>query len=95
MDSCRCCSASRATKTRRLASLAAWALPGGLLAIMPKCPLCVAAYVAMATGLGLSFSAAWILRWGLIAGCVSILLGLVVRQGYRWFATRHVSKVST
>lgn len=94
MSSCRCCRAPRATATRRIANLAAWALPGGLLAIMPKCPLCVAAYVAMATGLGVSFSAAWMLRWGLIAGCVSILAGLTVRQSYRWYIAHGVSEES-
>lgn len=45
----------------RLADLAAWTLPGVLLAATPKCPMCVAAYVALATGVGLSAAtASWL-----------------------------------
>ena len=52
-----------------------WGLPGLGLLFIPKCPLCVAAYVSMFTGLGLNYSEARWLRYGMIILCsASILL---------------------
>jgi hypothetical protein len=56
-----------------------WALPGTVLALMPKCPACLAAYIAMASGIGLSFSAAAALRWTLIGLCSGSLVFLAGR----------------
>ena len=65
--------------------LAAWLIPGMLLAFFPKCPLCVAGYVALATGLGVSLTAATYLRWTLLALCLASLgLEAVRHAGRRW-----------
>jgi hypothetical protein len=38
-----------------------WLLPAAILMLMPKCPLCVAGYVALFTGLGITvLTARWI-----------------------------------
>lgn len=63
-----CC---QQTKARRLAG---WLLPGGLLVLMPKCPVCLAGYVALFTGIGISLPAATWLRHGLIVCCISLLV---------------------
>ncbi|MCW1923939.1 hypothetical protein OKA05_15335 [Luteolibacter arcticus] len=68
------------TKARRLAG---WLIPGGLLVLMPKCPMCVAGYVALFTGLGISLPVATWLRYGLIACCVSLLLLRFLPRGLR------------
>ncbi len=60
--------------------LAGWLIPGTLLAFFPKCPLCVAGYVALATGLGISLTAATYLRWGLLVLCVASLGYMAIRR---------------
>ncbi len=45
----------------------AWLGPAALLLLVPKCPACLAAYIAAWTGLGLSVTAASYLRLGLLA----------------------------
>jgi len=58
-------------------------VPGAILALMPKCPLCVAAYLALATGIGISFTTAAYIRSALIAICILFLTCLVARQFLR------------
>jgi hypothetical protein len=63
----------------RLADTGAWVIPGVVLAILPKCPVCVAAYVAVGTGVGISLTAASFLRTTVIALCVAALAFMVIR----------------
>lgn len=58
---------------RRAREFAGWIIPGTLLALMPKCPMCLAAYVALGTGLRISYSSAHNLRCMLTTLCVGIL----------------------
>lgn len=73
---------------RRGAEAAGWVVPGAVLALLPKCPACVAAYVAAATGLGLTFSAAAYLRTGLLVGAVTVATFVAARRGLRWRRAR-------
>ncbi|HEV8492965.1 MAG TPA: hypothetical protein VGR76_11880 [Candidatus Angelobacter sp.] len=64
----------------------AWAkcsLPTLILVLLPKCPACLAAYVALGTGISLSVAAASILRTLLIGVCVATL-AWVVAGTLRW-----------
>lgn len=58
----------------------AWIVPGTLLAVMPKCPICLAAYLALFTGMGIPLSAAGYLRTSLIAVCCISLVYLAIRR---------------
>jgi len=53
-------------------------LPALILALLPKCPACLAAYVALGTGISLSVAAASILRTLLIGACVATLTWVFV-----------------
>jgi hypothetical protein len=79
-----CCDAAGARKTatwvRRVREIFAWVLPSAVLVLVPKCPACLAAHVALWTGLGLSLSTATYLRWALLFLCVASLLFLIVKR---------------
>jgi hypothetical protein len=60
-----------------------WIAPSVGLALIPKCPVCVAAYVAALTGAGISIPMAARLRMGLIVLCVGALAYVAVRLGAR------------
>ncbi len=65
---------------RSCIGIAGWVVPSTILALMPKCPLCLAAYVAVGTGIALSATAAAFLRIALISLCAASLAYL----GMRW-----------
>ncbi|MBX3380649.1 MAG: hypothetical protein KF805_11195 [Phycisphaeraceae bacterium] len=76
---------------RHVVAFIEWALPITTLALVPKCPGCVAAYVLLFTGLGISFEAAAATRWTLIGLCVAALGYVLVKSARRvlaWFASR-------
>ena len=79
-----CCEAASGRKTptwaRRVSEILAWVLPSVLLALVPKCPACLAAHMALWTGLGLSLSTATYLRWALLLVCIASLLFLIVTR---------------
>jgi hypothetical protein len=68
---------------RRWFAAAEWLIPSVVLALMPKCPLCVAAYLAIATGIGVSTAVAGYLRTALILLCAAMLCIVAVRRAGR------------
>ena len=91
-----CCDTAEARKPpnwmQRVRGVSAWLLPSSILVLMPKCPVCLAAYVALWTGLGLSFSTATYLRWGLLFVCVATLFFLIVKSLVRMGAIRYLRR---
>jgi hypothetical protein len=80
-----------ASRLRRRGELAGWIVPSATLALLPKCPVCVAAYVALATGIGISLPIATYVRAILVAMCVAALV-FVTAKRLRGLFTRRVSQ---
>lgn len=81
---------------RKGAAVAGWVLPGAVLALMPKCPLCLAGYVVVLTGIGFSASTIEYARRGVVFVCVLCLAVLSARllwRGVRWRRRRNVKAV--
>jgi hypothetical protein len=56
-----------------------WLFPATVLVLIPKCPFCVAAYVAIFTGIGISVSTARWIQILMLALCLTSLAYLAVR----------------
>src|SRR5215469_12775160 len=80
MEDQQCCAARpRHSEPRgRLGELAGWVGSAAGLALMPKCPACVAAYLALGTGVGISLSAAAHLRTAFMVAGFALLVGFTV-----------------
>lgn len=77
------------SRMRRGGEIAGWLVPSVTLALLPKCPACVVAYVAVATGIGISLPTATYLRATLVVLCVASLSFIAARR-LRSFMARHV-----
>src|SRR5258708_34396586 len=86
-DRIRVSNPQRPTLVRRLFENAGWMVPGAILALLPKCPVCVATYAAIGTGIGFSLSATTYLRTLLVIMCLASLLYLAARGMRRSAAT--------
>lgn len=67
----------------RLCDAALWAVPAVVLALLPKCPVCLAAWIAVLSGIGVTLPVAASIRWALVAASVVAMACLAVRQAAR------------
>jgi hypothetical protein len=65
---------------RRSGEIAGWLVSSATLVFLPKCPACLAAYVALFSGVGISVASASNLRTSLLVLCVATLLCLAGRK---------------
>jgi len=69
-----------ASRLGRSGEVAGWVLPSITLALLPKCPVCVAAYIALFSGVGISVATATYLRTSLLILCVTVLACLALKR---------------
>ena len=74
------------TFVRWCLNLGEWLVPSAILVLLPKCPACLAAYIVMGTGIGLSLSTAHALQLLLIILCLASLAYLTARHWHRVIA---------
>jgi hypothetical protein len=60
-----------------------WLFPTTVLVLMPKCPLCVAMYVALFTGVGITVTTARWIQTFMLVFCLTSLGCLAVRYWFR------------
>jgi membrane protein implicated in regulation of membrane protease activity len=68
---------------RRAGEVAGWVVPGATLILLPKCPVCVAMYVALISGVSMSVASASKLRTSLLIVCIAIVTCLAVWRLWR------------
>lgn len=83
MSQPRCCEAETPPPRRGL-RIAGTVIPAAVLVLLPKCPACIVAYLAIGTGIGVTISTAAHLRTLLLVVCVACLVyvgaGYVLRR---------------
>ncbi len=80
---------SRPTSHRRRGlEIAGWIIPSATLALLPKCPACVAMYVALFSGVSVSFASASIVRTSLLVLSLTALFCLALMR-LCWLAARN------
>jgi hypothetical protein len=88
MRTLRCCSTATRDRDhfrrswslwRRGGTIAGWILPGATLALLPKCPVCVAAYLALVSGISISVTTAAYVRTSLLMMSATTLLCLSLK----------------
>ena len=85
----QCCTGGGPSRrlARRLSGAAASTLPGAVLLFLPKCPLCLAAWLTAVTGIGISAAAAACVRGLIVVFSVAVVLlaaaQIVRRRAFR------------
>ena len=82
MSEPRCCEAETPPPRRGL-KIAGTVIPTAVLVLLPKCPACIVAYLAMGTGIGVAVSTASHLRTLVLVLCVACLVSVAARQAFR------------
>lgn len=90
--SCTKCGKGLRIAGRGTTNLAQWLAPGAILVFLPKCPACLAGYVALWSGVGLSLSVASGIRHSLIVVSAGMLLILAARLVRKYAARRRLNE---
>jgi hypothetical protein len=76
----RCCEPGPPMRTRRAFDVAGTVVPVAVLALLPKCPACIVAWLAVGAGIGISMPAAAWLRGLILVSCLACLAFVAARH---------------
>jgi hypothetical protein len=77
----QCCHGGHSmTFARQCRKITGWLVPAAILVVLPKCPACLAVYIAVGTGIGVSVAAATYVRAVLAVLCLVSVLYLVRKR---------------
>jgi hypothetical protein len=78
----RCCEGASISspRARRFLGAAGYVVPAAVMALLPKCPACIAAYLAVGAGIGVTASTAANLRTTLLTLCMACLAFATARR---------------
>ncbi len=82
----RCCQGEPASRRRKSLDASGSLLSATVLVMLPKCPACLAAYLAAGAGIGVTLTTASHLRTALLALSLAGLAWVAGRYGVRWIA---------
>ena len=73
---------------RRGGKIGSWLVSGAAFVLVPKCPACLAAYVALVSGIGISITTATYLRSSMLVLSATALLFLALQALCRFCVRR-------
>jgi hypothetical protein len=87
----QCCVTARSPgrRARRFSTVAASILPAARLAFLPKCPLCFAAWLTLATGFSISATGLLWVRAGIVLVCAGAVASVIWRRVFGGLSTSY------
>ena len=82
----RCCTGGPASRRRKRLDASGSVLSAAVLILLPKCPACLAAYLAAGAGIGVTLTTASHLRTALLILSLACLACVAGRSAFRWLA---------
>lgn len=79
-SACHCSLGKKLRALKHWKHCAGWFIPGVILALLPKCPLCLAAWLSLMLGIGISVTTATVLHATLIILCLPLCIICLVRH---------------
>ncbi|HCS50281.1 hypothetical protein [Rubinisphaera sp.] len=94
IEKCCCHKSAESVANYRVRQVINWCLPTAVIALLPKCPLCLAGYFTLLTGAGISLTTAALLRSGVLYFSLAALCFLTFQLVRRKVAIpiRHTEK---
>lgn len=80
---CHACTVAPTRLARRISQIMVSILPAAAIVLLPKCPLCLAGWLTVATGVSLSAAGATWVRGGLVVLWVVAMAPWIWRGGLR------------
>lgn len=96
MNSRCCCQSMRvdslpSSRGSRIRERLGIVVPSTILVLLPKCPLCLAAHVALGTGVSMSYSSASLVMRTLTVLSIGMIACCVIKRVFRHRLSPHIS----